>query len=227
MSASQHVSGRQQRWWGRVRVHESMPIHPRHPPGLLVPACLSQAPRKGLQQPAGPQNTRHLRHAARKTLQSDSDFERVWQRPEFWMKEFSWILTCWDQGSSKHLQFCFRKENLQQNDGDYHQKQIRPDKVLSGKVIERKQEHESKHECGLRRQTQFKIRGCVPAHGIIKLTTWQTLRDLKPRLSAINVIQLSIGSFRDVPCSACFDFLRRCCPSCCHGCSPGCLVQPL
>lgn len=32
--------------------------------------------------------------------------------------------------------------------------------------------------------------------------TWQRRRDLKPRLSAANVIQLSIGYFRDVPCSA-------------------------
>lgn len=62
-------------------------------------------------------------------------------------------------------------------------------------------EHESKRQHGSRRQKQLKIRGCVAARGTIRLMTWQTLRDLKPRLFATNVIQLSIGSFRDIPCS--------------------------
>lgn len=74
---SQHVSGRQWHWWERVRVHRSMSVHPQHPPGLLVPACLSQMPRKNLRPPAGTQNTRHLRHATHKTLESDSDFASV------------------------------------------------------------------------------------------------------------------------------------------------------
>lgn len=42
-------------------------------------------------------------------------------------------------------------------------------------------------------KTQLKIRVCVPAHGTIKLMTWQMLCDLKPRLCVTNGIQLSIG----------------------------------
>lgn len=70
----------------------------------------------------------------------------------------------------------------------------------NGNTSEKYLTHESKRQHGLRRQTQLKIRGCVPAYGTIKLMTWQMLCDLKPRLSATNVIQLSIGWFRYVPC---------------------------
>lgn len=82
----------------------------------------------------------------------------------------------------------------------------------NGNTNEKYLTHESKRQHGLRRQTQLKMRGCVPAYGTIKLMTWQMLCDLKPRLSATNVIQLSIGWLRDVPCllsGPVFDFSRR------------------
>lgn len=80
---SQHVLGRQWRWWRGVCVHKSMPTHPRHPPGLLVPACLSQtAMQRAPAASRAAKNTQQLQHAAPKTLQWDSDFARVWQNVE-------------------------------------------------------------------------------------------------------------------------------------------------
>lgn len=119
--------------------------------------------------------------------------------------------------------------------------QVRPDKGAGRKRCLKKTGTQIKIICRTninmaRGGRQLKIRGFVPAHGTIKLMTWQMLRDLKPRFAADyrhSTINRLISScytepilFR--PCYYYFVLIsrrqqrpRR--PSCLHYCALGCL----